>query len=99
MNAKELQGIEFLFHGIQVLATDGSGPGRAVRGRFLLLETIRYLPETQVECATHLRPRNLRTINLLIDKASLAAVAFAVGETRYDGNVQITSSHQSVSSR
>jgi hypothetical protein len=49
MNAKELQGIEFLFHGIQVLATDGSGPGRAVRGSFLLLETIRYLPETQVE--------------------------------------------------
>ena len=49
--------------------------------------------------ATHLRPRNLRTINLLIDKASLAAVAFAIGETRYDGNVQITSSHQSVSSR
>jgi len=38
-------------------------------------------------------------INLLIDKASLAAVAFAVGETRYDGNVQIMSSHQSVSSR
>jgi hypothetical protein len=42
------------------------------------------------KCATHLRPRNLRTINLLIDKASLAAVAFAMGETRYDGNVQIS---------